>query len=91
MFTIDTKRGKTNETAGRRRRICITSVSRNVFPADYFRYANRDSQNKAITVIFTYPAIGTKHIKSNLFYEKERIYQSVCGSWFQDSVRTGKL
>ena len=27
---------------------------------------------------FAYPAIGTKHFK-NLFYEKERIYQSVCG------------
>ena len=27
---------------------------------------------------FAYPAIGTKHLK-NLFYEKERIYQSFCG------------
>ena len=37
------------------------------------------------------PLLGQNFLK-NLFYgKKERIYQSVCGSWFQDSVRTDKV
>ena len=37
------------------------------------------------------PLLG-QNILKNLFYgKKERIYQSVCGSWFQDSGRTDKV
>ena len=37
------------------------------------------------------PLLGQNFLK-NLFYgKKEHIYQSVCGSWFQDSVRTDKV